>query len=35
MGQGIALVSIPDYGVVAAISQISGSGGTFFLYKHA
>lgn len=35
MGQGMGLVSIPDYGVVAAISQISGSGGTFFLYKHA
>jgi hypothetical protein len=35
MGQGMALTSIPEYGVIAAISQIAGSGGTFFLYKHA
>jgi hypothetical protein len=35
MGEGVALVSIADYGVIAAISQIAGSGGTFFLYRHA
>ena len=35
MGGGVALTSIPDYGVIAVLSQASGSGGTFYLYKHA
>lgn len=35
MGQGLVVTAIPDYGVVAVTSQLAGSGGTFFLYKHA
>jgi hypothetical protein len=35
MGGGVVLTSIPDYGVIAVLTQASGSGGTFYLYKHA
>jgi hypothetical protein len=35
MGGGVVLSSISDYGVVAVLTQTRGSGGTFFLYKHA
>ena len=32
---GVISTSIPEYGVVAYITQTSTIGGTFFLYKHA
>jgi hypothetical protein len=34
-GGSVSWCSIPDYGVVAAISQLTGTGGTMYLYKHA
>ena len=32
---GVIASAIPEYGVVAYITQTSQTGGTFFLYKHA
>lgn len=32
---GVISTSIPEYGVVAYITQTSQTGGTFYLYKHA
>jgi hypothetical protein len=33
--EGVISAAIPEYGVVAYITQSSATGGTFFLYKHA
>jgi hypothetical protein len=33
--EGVVSCALPEHGVVAYITQSSGSGGTFYLYKHA